>query len=292
MGQYRMLTEYKRIPRQEGGSLKLLILRPGKTSGPVPGILWIHGGGYTTGFAGLALLSCGAMLARRYGAVMLAPDYRLAGRAPYPAALNDCYAALRYLYRHGEALGVDPDRLVVGGESAGGGLAAALCILARDLGEIPVRLQLPLYPMLDCRDTASSRDNHGLIWDTRRNHRGWSRYLGALYGSGEVPGYASAARETNYQGLPPAFTFVSEGEPFLDEALTYTEQLREAGVPARANVYPGSTHAFDLLMPWLPVSKRARQAVCQAYETYVPSRKPETGATGKEQRQNTEREIV
>ena len=251
------------------GRLPLLVLHPKEHTDNVPGILWIHGGGYTTGFASMAYLSCGAMLARRYGAVVVSPDYRLAGEKPYPAAINDCYAALVWLYRHADELGVDPERIVVGGESAGGGLAAALCVLARDLGEIPVCFQLPLYPMLDCEDTPSSRDNHGLIWDTWRNHRGWSKYLGRLYGSQNVPPYASAAREKDFRGLPPAFTFVSQGEPFLDETLAFAAHLRESGVPAEARVYPGGTHAFDMITPWRRESCEARAAVCAAFEHYV-----------------------
>ena len=264
----KLRSELKFVGRPYG-RLPMLILRPKDRNGSVPGILWIHGGGYTTGFASMAYLSCGAMLAKKYGAVVVSPEYRLAGEKVYPAALNDCYAALVYLYHHAGELGVDPDRIVIGGESAGGGLAAALCILARDLGQIPVCFQLPLYPMLDCEDTPSSENNYGLIWDTWRNHRGWSKYLGQLYGTGHVPPYASAARETDYRGLPPAFTFVSEGEPFRDETLTFAARLRAAGVPAEARVYPGSTHAFDMLTPWRKESHEARAAVCAAYERFV-----------------------
>lgn len=264
----KLKSELRTVGRPYG-RLPMLVLRPKEQTGPVPGILWIHGGGYTTGFASMAYLSCGAMLARKYGAVVVSPEYRLAGKAPYPAALNDAYAALVYLHRHAEELGVDPERIVVGGESAGGGLAAALCILTRDLGQIPVCFQLPLYPMLDCEDTPSSENNYGLIWDTWRNHRGWSKYLGPLYRTNRVPPYASAARETDFRGLPPAFTFVSEGEPFRDETLTFGARLRSAGVPAEVIVYPGSTHAFDMLTPWRRESKEARAAVCRAYEQYV-----------------------
>lgn len=264
-----MLCSQLKFVGRPYGRLPMVVLSHKDRTELVPGIIWIHGGGYTTGFASMAYLSCGAMLARKYGAVVVSPDYRLAGEAPYPAALNDCYAALLWMYRHAEELGIDRQRIVVGGESAGGGLAAALCILARDLGEIPVCLQLPLYPMLDCEDTPSSRDNYGLVWDTRRNHHGWSKYLGRLYRTDAVPAYASPARATDFSGLPPAFTFVSEGEPFRDETLTFAERLREAGVPAEAKVYPGSTHAFDMLTPWRKESHEARAAVCAAYERYV-----------------------
>ena len=256
---FRLKHEKRRI-ESGGHTLPLILLRPAvPPERLLPGILWIHGGGYTTGMARMAYVSCGGKAARRFGAVVVSPAYRLAPAFPYPAALEDCYAALKYLADHAEELGVDPDRIVVGGESAGGGLAAALCILARDRGEIPVAFQFPLYPMLDCEDTPSSRDNHGKGWNTRRNHRGWQRYLGDLYGTDRVPKYASAARETDYSGLPPCYTFVTEGEPFRDETLAYVRRLREAGVEAEADVYPGNLHAFDLACPWTAKSRKARK---------------------------------
>ena len=111
---------------------------PKEAEGPVPGILWIHGGGYITGGNYMVLVSCGKMLAERYGAVVVSPEYRLAGEAPYPAALEDCYAALVWMYAHADELGIDRNRIVVGGESAGGGLTAAVCLYARDKGEVPI----------------------------------------------------------------------------------------------------------------------------------------------------------
>ena len=135
-----------------GGKLKLIVLRYGRG----PGILWIHGGGYALGTAGMVYASMGRILARRFCGTVVSPEYRLAGQAPYPAALEDCWAALKYMYESAGELGIDRKRIVVGGESAGGGLAAALCLYARDRGEIPIAFQIPLYPMLDCEDTDSS----------------------------------------------------------------------------------------------------------------------------------------
>ena len=259
-------TEYRSIDVSYG-RMKLIILRP-RTEEPVPGILWIHGGGYVTGMAAMVHFSKGKMLAGRYGAVVISPEYRLAGRAPYPAALEDCMDALRYLYNHAQELNVDPQRIIVGGESAGGGLAAAVCLYNRDHDHIPVCMQIPLYPMLDCEDTASSVDNHGKVWNTKRNHRGWSMYLRDLYGTDRVPKYASVSRETDYTGLPAACTYVLDGEPFYDETLTYIRRLQEAGVPAQADVYHGDMHAFDALF-WTKNARDAEQALCSAYEATV-----------------------
>lgn len=171
------------IPVQ-GRRMKLLVLRPADTApGRLrTGVLWLHGGGYITGMPEMVHFTRARDLAARYGAVVVSPAYRLAGRAPYPAALTDCHAALRFMYSHARGLGIRADRLMVGGESAGGGLAAALCMYEKDTGGIPIAFQMPLYPMLDDRDTATSRDNHAPVWNTRRNHYAWGRYLRGLAG--------------------------------------------------------------------------------------------------------------
>lgn len=253
------------IETTDGKRIRLLVLRPARQNGPLPGILWLHGGGYTMGGPYMVYVSRGKTLASKFGAVVAAPAYRRAGEAPYPAALEDCYAALRYLYDHAEELGVRRDQIIVGGESAGGGLTAALCLYARDKKEIPIVFQIPLYPMLDCLDTPSSRDNHALVWNTRRNHRGWARYLGELYGTENVPGYASPARAADYRDLPPAYTYVTDGEPFYAETLTYVRRLNEAGVPARADVYHGNVHAFDNFLFWTKRAREARKKLCDVY---------------------------
>jgi len=258
----------------DAGKLKLVILRPRKQTGPLPGILWIHGGGYVLGMAGMVRFSAGKMLARRYGAVVVSPEYRLAGKAPYPAALMDCSAAFRYMCENAGELGIRRDMIIAGGESAGGGLAAALCLYERDRGEALPAFQLPLYPMLDCEDTETSRDNHGRIWNTRRNHWGWSKYLGELYGSARVPKYASPSRETDYRGLPPCYTYVCDGEPFCAETLEYVRRLREAGVSADADVFRGNVHAFDRFRFWTGEAKAAKRRLCEVYEAVTGAGAP------------------
>ena len=257
---YKLKTTFLHVPGP-AGPLRCLLLRPDRPLPPegVPGVLWIHGGGYSTGMPEMAYLSMGGDLVRHMGAVVLACSYRLSGQAPYPAALEDCYAALRYLQAHAADWGVRSDQLMVGGESAGGGLTAALCMFARDRGEVPIAYQMPLYPMLDDRDTPSSRDNHAPVWDTQRNHQGWERYLGPLWG-GEVPPYAAPARQTDYRGLPPAYTFVGDAEPFYCETLDYIRHLREAGVEATVDVFPGCFHAFDMYRPLSEEAHRAHES--------------------------------
>lgn len=249
-------SEKRRIP-VDGRMMKLKILRPaGRQDAASPGILWIHGGGYITGMSGMIYMSRALPLVKKYGAVAISPEYRLAGTAPYPAALNDCFAALLWLKAHAGELGVDDGRLMVGGESAGGGLAVAVCLMARQRGDVNIAFQMPLYPMMDDRDTDSSRDNHGIVWNTKLNHRGWRAYLGSLYGK-DVPATAAPARETDLSGLPPAYTFVGSREPFFSETAAYIENLRRAGVDADIDIYDSGMHAFDMLTPHRKISKAA-----------------------------------
>lgn len=238
--------------------LKLLILRPGKREvGKLSqGILWIHGGGYVTGMAGMVYMSRALNLVKKYGVTVITPEYRLSGREPYPAALKDCYRALLYLKKHAKELGVRDDQLMVGGESAGGGLAAAVCMYAKDKGKVQIAYQMPLYPMIDNEDTETSRDNHAPVWNTKRNHYGWKQYLKNIEGR-KVPAYAAPARRKDYTRLPPAYTFICTAEPFYAETLAYVERLKKAGVEAKVDVYPGLFHAFDMLLPFLKASKRA-----------------------------------
>ena len=249
------------------GRLRCIMLSPRDQSTSLPGILWIHGGGYIGGTAAMVHVTKGKLLAKKYGAVVIAPAYRKARRHPFPAAFEDCCAALRYMHDNSEALGINPEKLIVGGESAGGGLAAAVCLYARDKARIPVLYQIPLYPMLDCRDTESSRDNHARNWNTRKNHHAWKLYLRDLYTSPDVPKYASPSRESDYSGLPPCYTYVEDGEPFYDETLTYVRNLNEAGVSAKADVFHGHTHAFDMFF-WTRNAREARRRILEAAEPY------------------------
>ena len=248
------------ILRSDGTKMKILVYSPqGKEmSQPATGVLWIHGGGYFTGMASMAgFLGRAPSLVKKFGAVVVSPAYRLGRKGRYPNALNDCYDALRYMVMHASELGINPNQIFVGGESAGGGLAAALCMLARDRQEVHIAFQMPLYPMIDDRDTESSKDNHSIGWNTRWNHFGWRIYLGPLYGTDEVPAYAAAARQKDFSHLPPAYTFVCTAEPFYCETLDFVAALRREGIEAQVDVYKGLFHAFDMNFPWWDVSRQA-----------------------------------
>lgn len=262
----KVLTERKYI-KSNGNRIKLLILKPDiqGQGEKKPGILWIHGGGYITGMAEMVYMSRSIHLVKKYGVTVVSPEYRLSGQAPYPAALIDCYHALLYMKKHAEELGIRKDQIMVGGESAGGGLAAALCMYAKDKKTVNIAYQMPLYPMIDNEDTETSRDNHAPVWNTRRNHYGWKQYLKGITG-GKVPAYAAPARRKDYFGLPPAYTFVCTAEPFYAETITYVRNMQEAGVDARIDIYPGMFHAFDMLLPFLPISKRAAEGFEISFE--------------------------
>ncbi|MGN0628990.1 MAG: alpha/beta hydrolase [Oscillospiraceae bacterium] len=252
--------------------MKLLILEPVSEPDGAdhPGILWIHGGGYITGMAEMVYMSRARNLVRKYGAVVVSPEYRLAGKYAYPAALRDCHQALLYLLKHAEELKVRSDQIMVGGESAGGGLAAALCMYEKDRGEINIAYQMPLYPMLDNEYTETSRNNHAPVWNTKRNRRAWACYLRGIEGK-KVPAYASPSRREDYSGLPPAYTFVCTAEPFYAETLAYVDNLTRAGVDVKIDIYPNMFHAFDMLLPFLKVSRRAAEAFEKQFEHAMSS---------------------
>lgn len=227
-----------------------------QNSKPRTCVLWLHGGGYIAGMKEMVYMSRAVDLVKKFGVMVIAPGYRLALQAPYPAAIEDCYETLLYIKRNAKQLGIRENQVMVGGESAGGGLCAAVCMMARDKGEVKIAYQMPLYPMMDNFDTESSRNNHGRVWNTWKNHFGWRIYL-RKNAKKEVSPYAAAARQTNYEGLPPAYTFVGTGEPFYCETLQYIENLRKCGIEAEVTVYESDMHAFDMMDPESDLAKQA-----------------------------------
>lgn len=241
-----------------------IIMRPQEQKEMLPGILWIHGGGYFAGMKEMVYMSRAVSLVRDYGAVVLCPGYRLAFYKPYPAAVTDCYQTLLCIKEQAQTLGIRDHQIFVGGESAGGGLAVAVCMMARDQGTVNIAYQMPLYPMLDCLDTDSSRDNHGRVWNTWKNHFGWHIYLRNM-DKQHISPYASPARQTDYSHLPPAYTFVGDGEPFYDETRTYIENLQKCGIHAQIDIYHSDMHAFDMMKPDWEISRLAAKHFNEHY---------------------------
>ena len=220
--------------------------RPKGVDGALPCLYSIHGGGYVFGSYDMDDLKFD-VLCPELGIVGVSVEYRLSPETTYPGPLDDCYAGLKWSYDHAAELGIDPDHIGIGGVSAGGGLAAALALLARDRGEVPVRFQLLECPMIDDRQVTSSSGRDGMIiWSRESNTYGWRSYLGDLYGTDDIPAYAAAARATDLVGLPPAFVIVGGADGFRDEDIEYALRLGQAGVHTELHVLPGAPHGVQM----------------------------------------------
>ncbi|MDY7100006.1 MAG: alpha/beta hydrolase [Actinomycetota bacterium] len=214
------------------------------------GLLWVHGGGLVVGSAKQDDRLC-AETALELGLTVVSVDHRLAPEDPFPAALDDCAAAWTWFQANAADLGVDPARIVVGGESAGGGLAACLAQRVHDAGGVQPAGQWLFAPMLDDRTAARTElDEVGhFIWNNRNNRYGWGAYLGREPGAAEVPPYAAAARREDLSGLPPTWLYAGDIELFHEEIVEYGTRLREAGVATDIVVVEGAYHAFETVAP-------------------------------------------
>jgi acetyl esterase/lipase len=249
-----------------GTAATVRIVRGGATHRPSPVVLWIHGGGYVIGSAKVDDAFC-AHLAERLGAVVVSVDYRLAPEHPFPAGLDDCAAAWTLIHAEAAALGIDAGRAIIAGQSAGGGLAAALVQRLVDAGAPLPRLQLLIYPMLDDRTVLRKEDNrHHRVWDHTSNAIGWSMYLASTPGPAELPAYAAPARRENLRGLPPTWIGVGTLDLFLYENRAYARRLEEAGVPVELQIVPGAFHAFEMLVPRAAVSRAFVASQLEAME--------------------------
>lgn len=235
-GLQRARTDNVDVLTLESG-IGIRLYRPAGAAATTPALLWIHGGGYVIGTAAQDDLLCRKFV-KELGITVAAVDYRLAPEHPYPAPLEDCYTALEWLAK---LPGVDRERIAIGGASAGGGLCAALALLARDRDGVKPVFQLLVYPMIDDRSVGSHLYHPGhRLWNATSNRFGWQAYLG-----GADPEVAAPARRTDLAGLPPAWLGVGTLDLFHDEDLEYAERLRAAGVPCQVHVVPGAFHGFD-----------------------------------------------
>lgn len=244
-------------PGRDGApDVRLIITAPTAARKDRPGILHIHGGGYVMGAAEMTG-ETDAAYAQELGAVVVSVDYRLAPETPHPGPVEDCYAGLAWLAGHAGALGVDRGRIVVSGESAGGGLAAALVLLARERAEIPIAFQHLVFPMLDDRTVTRVEASPYLgqfVWTAESNRFGWASLLGREPGGEDVSQFAAPARADDLSGLPPTFMCCGALDLFLEENLEYCRRLTRAGVPTEFHVYPGAPHGF-MFVPTAGVSR-------------------------------------
>jgi acetyl esterase/lipase len=253
-----VVKQDRKVPGPQGApEVPVRIYRPVRSSGILPGLFWIHGGGYVLGNIEQDDFLM-QHIVETVGCVAVSVEYRLAPEHPFPAPVEDCYAALKWMAKNATELGVDVARIAVGGASAGGGLAAGLVLLARDRGEVPIALQLLIYPMIDDRDNTPSTEAFAdaPIWNRQDNRNGWRAYLGAAYGSADVSPYAAAARATDLTKLPPTYMAVGSREVFFDEDVDYAQRLALAGIPVELHVYPSAYHGWDAFAPTSQLAQR------------------------------------
>ena len=246
------------IPGSPGSpDIRLIIADPNPGASGRPVYIHMHGGGYVT--TSTVIYPIIQRIAYDCQCLVVSVDYRLAPETSYPGALDDNYAALQWVHDNAEMLGVDRKRIAVGGESAGGGHAAALALRARDRKEIPVIFQLLIYPMLDDRTGSTRRAPRCMgryVWNEASNRFGWSAHLGVRAGSAEVLPGSVPARVENLSGLPPAWIGTGSIDLFAEEDITYAKRLMAAGVPTELAVFQGGYHGFDVIAPSATVSRR------------------------------------
>lgn len=247
------VVEYQ-LTTDDGASVPMRWYRAPQGTGAAA--LYLHGGGmiFDLDVVGVLYDSVVRGYVAASGVSMLMPDYRVAPEHPHPAPVQDSYAALVWLAEHSPELGVDPARIAVMGDSAGGGLAAGVCLLARDRGGPAIAAQLLIYPMLDDRTPPPDPALAALLtWSHDDNLTGWGALLPV---AAEVSAYAAPARECDVAGLPPAYLDVGDLDLFHAEVTGYARLLKAFGVPTELHVIPGCPHAFEALAPGSPVSQQ------------------------------------
>jgi acetyl esterase/lipase len=253
--------EERTVPGPPGApDISVLICRPAGLTTPAPGVYHIHGGGMMFG-DNRSVMPIMLDWIEQLGVIVVSVDYRLAPEHPHPAPVDDCYAGLLWTAAHAAELGFDPCRLLIAGASAGGGLAAAVALMARDRGGPALIGQMLGCPMLDDRNqTPSSYELDGdAVWDRTSNLTGWRALLGAAQGGPDVSPYAAPARAADLSGLPPAYLDVGSVETFRDETIDYAARIWRAGGDAELHVWPGGFHGFELMAPEAALSVAARQ---------------------------------
>ena len=231
------------VPGPEGSpNVRVLVYKPGdKGDAILPAMLHIHGGGFVSGSADMSDPNSRSY-AVEMNCVVVSVDYRLAPETPFPGPVEDCYAALLWLHGAADELGIDPARIMIAGESAGAGLVAGLCLLARDRGAVAPVFQYLAEPMLDHRSVESDHPHTGHFgWTRDHNRFGWNSMLG---GADSVSPYCSPAIAEDLSGLPPTYIHIGAIDLFLEESVDYARRLTRAGVSVELHVWPGAFHAF------------------------------------------------
>lgn len=246
--------------------IRTRVYRPEGVNKPLPAMVYFHGGGYMMGIPEMANTFYADVLERR-DVVIVAPDYRLSQKDPFPAGFNDSYDTLLWVRDNAKTLNIDPNNIIIAGHSAGGGMAAAVTLKARDTQDVKAAFQMSIYPMLDHRMiTSSSKMQGSTMWDANINAIAWGRYLRNI--KGEVPAYASPSLNEDYSGFPPTISFVGDLEPFFDENVAYIESLKNASVPVKFKIFKGGYHGFEVGSPETKIGKEANKFQLDAFEEF------------------------
>lgn len=244
----------KQTINSKDGAITVYVYTPEHSqSKDKPGLFWTHGGGFILGSADTDFA---AMFAKQLDATVVSVDYRLAPEHPFPAGHNDSYAAFLWMVEHAKELGIDPQRIAIGGDSAGAGMAASLALRNRDENGPKIAFQLLLYPMLDnLHATPSGSIEDYPVWNRQTSFNAWEMYLNGTPGVDASP-YAAAARAKDVSGLPDTFITVGTVDLFRDEVIDYSQRLMAAGVPTQLAVFPGVYHSGEVFVPNAPVSQK------------------------------------
>lgn len=250
------------IPTPDGFSLPIWHFKTNENKESTangPSVLHIHGGGFIS--LSPSVMAAGlSEYVQKTGVQLFSVDYRLAPEHPYPTPLDDCWVALKWLSSGAEGFGIDASRIGVMGESAGGGLAAGLTLLARDRQlQPPIARQILGYPMLDDRNTESVPQNVVTLWSADDNITGWTAYLGSKVTTDDVPIYAAPARIADANNLPPLYMDIGQLDIFVKENLAYASKFLDANIETEFHIYPGLSHGFEGLAPNHSVAQEMKQ---------------------------------
>ncbi len=250
------------IDAGDGRQVRVIVYRP-ENKAPTGALLWIHGGGMVMGVPEMNDAP-NRYIAQQASCVVVAVAYRLAPEEPYPAGLEDCYAALRWIHAEADTLGVPRERIAVAGESGGGALSAGLCLLTRDRGKTPLSAQFLMFPMLDDRTGTSGEPtpmpfSGEFVWDRASNGFCWNAVLGERPVGADVPVYASPGRVEVLAGVPATFISVGDVDLFIGENLRFAQRLIRDGVPTELHIYPGASHGFTAWGAQTEIARRCQR---------------------------------
>ncbi|WP_310993970.1 alpha/beta hydrolase [Aequorivita marina] len=249
--------------------IRARIYKPKSQQEKLPIMLYIHGGGYISGTPEMAAGEIKKFIQKR-PCVVISPDYRLALKAPYPAAFNDCYDTMLWAKNNADQLGINNDKFIIAGHSAGGGLTAAVTLKARDTKDVNIAFQMPIYPMIDdTQPTDKSREIYNLTWDNTTNTFGWKQYLRGIKAQGkEVPAYAAPARNKDYLNFPPTISFVGTLEPFYKETEQYINALKNADIDVKFKIFEDCFHGFEAVASKTSIGQEGQKFTYDSYAEF------------------------